>query len=155
MMSLTNINKVRVTQLNKTLTQTIHKISTLDQRMYQINEDRTFTKTVYTVVHNIFIDAFTDISILHDALGNYLDQVQDRVMAITSLNHHLLTPSLVSPTQLEKALKGIEPHLLLTHWIIFILCHQQSIWLMMTIFMLKLTFLLQYFLLIIMFMKST
>ena len=33
-------------------------------------------------------------------------------MALTSLNHHLLTPSLVSPTQLEEALKGIEPHLL-------------------------------------------
>ena len=41
-----------------------------------------------------------------------MDQVQDRVIALTSLNHHLLTPSLVSPSQLQTALEGIEKELL-------------------------------------------
>ena len=91
MMSITDLNKTCIDLLSMTMEKALDSITPINQRL------------CITAAYNL---------ILQDAIGNYLDQVQDRVIALTSLNHHLLTPSLVAPAQLQTVLNGIEKELL-------------------------------------------
>ena len=112
MMTITNINKQKLEHLNETVVKAVNNLNTLHQRLRDFHSELRLESTYNTLIQHIFIDALSDISILQDAVGSYLDQVQDRIMALTSLNHHLLTPALVTPGQLKDALKRIEPELL-------------------------------------------
>ena len=112
MRSITSLNRKRIDHLSATMVRALENINNLAERIDWFRTERQVAETYHSFIHQIFLDAFTDVSILQDAIGNYLDQIQDRVIALTSLNHHLLTPSLVSPAQLQEALQGIEKELL-------------------------------------------
>ena len=81
----------------------LNSINSLRHCLQQFHRDGTVTTIMNNLVHHIFVDAFTDVSILQDVIENYLDQIQDRIIAVTSLNHHL--------------------SLDLIPWTSFILCH--------------------------------
>ena len=47
-----------------------------------------------------------------DALLNYRQLIQDRILALNMLNEHKLSPALISPAELSKSFQGLEQHLL-------------------------------------------
>ena len=85
----------------------LDSITSINQQLCNFTSAYNLDETVHNMFHQLLLDAFTDVSILQGAISNYLNQVQDRVIALTSLNHHLLMPSLVSPVQLQTALKMV------------------------------------------------
>ena len=112
MMSISDLNRKHIDLLSSTMYKALDSITSINQCLHDFSADYNLNETVHNMFHQLLLDTSTDVSIVQDTIGNYLDQVQDRVIALTSLNHHLLMPSLVSPVQLQATLDGIEKELL-------------------------------------------
>ena len=112
MLSISKLDRTRLDHLTQTMEKALHGINNLQRRLKEIQIIDAVDTAYENMIQRILIEAFTDISVLQDAVNNYLTYVQDRILALTSLNHHILSPALVSPAQLETALKGIEQELL-------------------------------------------
>jgi len=66
-------------------------------------------------VDEITAQALIDVSMFHDALLDYQFLLQEMIIALGWLNEHLLTPSLVTPDELNKTLTSIEKDILVEY----------------------------------------
>ena len=112
MLSISKLEKERVDNISRTLTQALLGLKSIQVQVEDINIAIALNDSYDIMISEIFIEAFQVISMLQDATHNYLEMIQERCVSLISLNNHLLPPSLVPPAELNRTLLDIEQVLL-------------------------------------------
>ena len=112
MITISKLERERVDHLSRTLEQTMKGLQSMEKRIKQLHIGAAMDDAFDGLILEILVEAFQVISMLQDGTQIYMDMVQERCLALTSLNNHMLSPSLVPPFQLNRTLYNVEEILL-------------------------------------------
>ena len=112
MVTMSNLEKERVDKISKSLVITMQGLNELKDSVEGLHILEILNDAYQEMIHDIFMEAIQVISMMVDTTHNYLSVVQERCLALATLNNHLLSPSLITPADLSQALTDVEQVLL-------------------------------------------
>ena len=113
MMSMSLLERKRVNRLSATVVAALRGLDAASRRIKVLSTTQAIDEAYDKMVHQVLVEALQAISMMEDAMHNYLAYMQERCTALISLNaNNMLLPSLVPPSQLKETLADVETVLL-------------------------------------------